>query len=320
MTRQRNFYTALSFTLLFLGCCLLLSAPLSAAEKSDETPSPVIFARNGAILLTDTAGAKPVKLCSGYDPEVSPDGKYVAYTASIEKDGGRKVALFDLGKKKTIVLKSIPGTNNYGPRWSADGKALALNFWVEKKGEWTIGHYSIGDGKFKQLSPELQGVHSPFWSADSGSVYCHDLETLYRIDLKNGKIGEMRKLSEVIGEAMPSSAIHFSVSPDGSKWLFDGEVEDTGEWQKSGDGLTGAIFLFLPEEGTVRRITSDGVSALCPSWIGDGEEYLFFGNTEKEIQLGKEGIFGLFRSSLSQEEPVLFLADGDTPSAPRGLR
>ena len=320
MTEQRHFSVPLSLFLLLLGCGLLLPAPLSAAAKSEEAPSPVIFSRNGAILLTDTAGTKPEKLCSGYDPEISPDGKYAAYTASNEKDGGRKIALFDLGKKKTTVPKSIPGTNSYGPRWSPDGKALIFNYWVEKKSEWGIGRYTPGDGKFTHLAPELPGVYSPFWSADGASVYCQDLENLYRIDMKDGKIGEMRRLSEVIGDAMPSSGIHFSVSPDGSKWLFDGEVEDTGGWQKSGDGLTGAIFLFLPGEGTTRRITSDRISALSPSWRGEGEEYLFFGFTEKEMSRGKGGIFGLFRSSLSQEKPVLFLPDGETPSAPRGLR
>ncbi len=320
MTEQRNSCAPLSLILLLLGYCLLLAVPLCADGKSEEAHSPVIFSRNGAVWLTDTAGIKPVKLCPGYDPEISPDGKYAACTASDEKNGTRRIAIFDLQKKKTTVPKSIPGTNNYGPRWSPDGKALVFNYWVEKKSEWGIGRYSLRDGKFTHLAPELPGVYSPFWSADGESVYCQDLENLYRIDLKNGKIGEMRRLSEVIGPAMPSSGIHFSVSPDGSKWLFDGEVEDTGGWQKSGDGLTGALFLFLPGDGTTRRITSDRISALSPAWRGNGEEYLFFGFTEKEMSAGKGGIFGLFRSSLSQEKPVLFLEDGETPSATRGLR
>lgn len=320
MTEQRNSSSPLFLILLLLGCFFFLPAPLSAAEKSGETSSPVIFSRDGAILLTDTAGAKPVNLSSGYDPEISPGGTDFAFTLSTEKDDGRKIALFNIKTKKRAVPKSIPGNNNYGPRWSPDGKALIFNYWVEKKSEWGIGHYSLGNGKFKQLAPELLGVYSPFWSADGLSVYCHDLDNLYRIDLSDGKVAEMRKLSEVLGEAMPSSGIHFSVSPDGSKWLFDGEVEDTGGWQKTGDGLIGALFLFLPGEGTTTRITSDRISALSPSWKGDGEEYLFFGFTEKEMSRGKGGIFGLFRSSISQEEPVLFLPNGETPSAPRGHR
>ena len=80
------------------------------------------------------------------------------------------------------------------------------------------------------------------------------------------------------------------------------------------------LFLIIPDEGTTTPITSDGISALSPSWEGDGKEYLFFGFTEKELSRGKGGIFGLYRSSLTQKEPVLFLPDGENPSAPRGLR
>lgn len=319
MTEQRNSSASL-FLILLLGCFFFLSVPLQADAKSGGTPSPVIFCRNGAILLTDTAGAKPVNLSSGYDPEISPMGTDFAFTLSSEKEEGRKIALFNIKTKKMTVPNFIPGTNNYGPRWSPDGKALIFNYWDEKQSDWGIGRYSLEDGKFAHLAPELTGVYSPFWSADGLSVYCHDLDNLYRIDLSDGKVAEMRKLSEVLGEAMPSSGIHFSVSPDGSKWLFDGEVEDTGGWQKSGDGLIGALFLFLPDEGTTTRITSDRISALSPSWKGDGEEYLFFGYTQKEMRAGKGGVFGLFRSSLSQKEPVLFLSDGETPSAPRGIQ
>ena len=191
---------------------------------------------------------------------------------------------------------------------------IVFNHWDPEQSDWVLGLLTLTDGTFRVLAPELKGVYSPFWSDDSASVYCHDLENFFRVSVETGRTAALRRFSEILGEAMPTSAIRFAVSPDGTRWLFDGEVKDTSDWLKSGDGLISALFLHTPADGTTRRITGDRICAIGPAWLPGGKDFLFYGYTEKEIS-GEGSGFAVFRGTLPEGKTTLLVPDGGTPSA-----
>lgn len=297
-----------------LCACLVLAV----ATAAFAAPVAVVFSKDGAVYLTDSDGKKPMKLAKGSDPEVSPDGRFVAFTAPSGKDGGgRRIAVAETASKKATILEKIPGENSYGPRWSPDGKSLLFNHWDEQSGDWVFGMATLSDGSFRVLAPERKGIFSPFWSADGKSVYGQDLDTLFRIDVESGRVAEKRPLASVTGgEAMVSSALRFVLSPDGSMWLFDGEVEDTLRWMRSGEPLSSAVFLYTPADGKTRRLTPETICAMHPSWLPGGEEFLFAGYGPKEAKR-KGSPFAIFRQTLGDGKATLFIKEGDSPSTGR---
>ena len=228
---------------------------------------------------------------------------------------GSARGVVEAASKKATVLKTIPGENSYGPRWSPDGKSLLFNHWDERSSDWVFGVATIADGSFRVLAPEQKGIYSPFWSADGASVYGQDLDTLYRIDAESGAVVERRPLASVTGgKAMVSSALRFSLSPDGTMWLFDAEVEDTGKLMKHGEPLNSAIFLHTPADGKTRRLTPETICAMHPSWLPGGREFLFAGYGPKEAKR-KGSPFAIFRRGFDGTKTTLLIKDGDSPSA-----
>ncbi len=297
------------------ACALLVLAVAAAAFAA---PVAVVFSKGEGIFLTDSEGKKPVKLATGHNPEVSPDGRFVAFTAPSGKDGwGRKIGVAEIASKKITVMKTIPGENSYGPRWSPDGKSILFNHWEEQSADWVFGTVAPADGSFRVLAPDQKGIFSPFWSADGASVYGQDLDTLYRIDVASGTVVERRPLVEVTGdEAMVSSAVRFALSQDGTMWLFDADVEDTGKLMKRGEPLNSAIFMHTPADGKTRRLTAENICAMHPSWLPGGKEFLFAGYGPNEAKR-KGSPFAIFRRGLDGAKATLLLKEGDSPSAGR---
>ena len=271
------------------------------------------LSRGDSIFLATESG-EPLLVARGYDPEISPDGRLVAFTLYSE-EGDRQIAVIDGPSKEPRLFPSVPGENSYGPRWAPDGKTLLFNHWDEKKSEWVLALLTLDDETFHPLAPESEGLYSPFWAADGQSVYGQDLESLCRIDIASGRFVEKRDLAPILGEAMASSALRFSLSSDGTKWLFDGDVEDKENILKGGEGLMSAVFVHIPAEGTTRRLTDD-LSASHPTWLPGCKAFLF-ASYEAPDSEADEPVFNLYRQALDNGEATLFLGNGSAPSASR---
>ncbi|NCC96804.1 MAG: hypothetical protein EOM02_08175, partial [Synergistales bacterium] len=255
------------------------------------------------------------KLAEGYDPEISPDGKQVAFTA-YSKEGDRTIAVVNRETKKIKHVKTIPGKNSYGPRWSPDGSRLLLNHWDDVKMDWTIGLMNLESDSFAILIKNHTGLYSPFWSHDGRFAFAQNMENLLRIDISANKLEESKPLSDVIGEGYSSSGIRFSCSPDGERLLFDCDVEADKSWSSLGEPLISAIFMFDMKGGKTARLTDQTICAVHPSWLPTGNGFIFSGYTPKDANK-KGSPFSVYGQDLDEGTPKLLIGDGGQPSCSR---
>ncbi|SMG45765.1 TolB family protein [Dethiosulfovibrio salsuginis] len=294
---------------IFLSTLLVWNAPAYGS-----TPW-IAFSQDGAVFVAQLDGQGKTKLAEGYDPEISPDGKQVAFTA-YSKEGDRTIAVVNRETRNIKHVTTIPGKNSYGPRWSPEGSRLLVNHWDDVSMDWVIGLMDMENDSFTVLIKDHTGLYSPFWSHDGRFAFAQDLENLLKIDISANKLEESRPLSDVIGESFPSSAVHFSYSPDGERLLFDCDVEADKSWSSLGEPLISAIFMFNLKDGKTVRLTDRTVCATKPSWLPTGKSFIFSGYTPKDVNK-KGSPFSLYLMDLNGGKPELLLKGGSQPSSSR---
>src|SRR5437867_1246737 len=158
------------------------SGPSSVAWSPDDRD--VVYAMQGTLWRQRIGSGEASQLTDGpgYDaqPDVSPDGKYVAY---VSYDGARvDLLLLDLatGERDTLVND---GSVNLEPRWSPDGTRIVF---VSSSfaGRW---HVFVAD-LHRASAPRLNAVSRVTEDRDSGlpryyySIYDHYLSPTWSPD------------------------------------------------------------------------------------------------------------------------------------------
>jgi dipeptidyl aminopeptidase/acylaminoacyl peptidase len=155
------------------ACLLLLIASPLASQKR-------------AIRFEDFIALKTVS-----DPQLSPDGKWVAYTVSIPSlEDNRNVSrvwVADVSTGKTRQVTNGPGSDRQ-PRWSPDGKTLAFISTRDSGAQvWVL---PIAGGDARRVSHLADGASDPLWLPDgSGFVVTSDIKwpANQEIDQRNGR-------------------------------------------------------------------------------------------------------------------------------------
>jgi len=159
---------SLSYAALSLGCALTLSIRLNAQTASTPPPAAPPSAKRG-MNLDDLGKFERVA-----DPQVSPDGAWIAYTVSKVDVGEDKNASqlwmvsWD-GKQDVQLTFSKDGAS--GPQWSPDGKWLA--FTSGREGEAKGSQVWVLDrrgGEAQQLTNVKEDLGGFKWSPDSKTL------------------------------------------------------------------------------------------------------------------------------------------------------
>jgi dipeptidyl aminopeptidase/acylaminoacyl peptidase len=156
-----------------VACLLLLIACPLAAQKR-------------AITFEDFIALKSVS-----DPQLSPDGKWVAYTVSIpslqDNRNVSRVWVVEVATGKSRPLTGGPGSDRQ-PRWSPDGKTLAFVSTRDSGAQvWVL---PIAGGDARKVSHVPDGVSDPVWLPDgSGFLVVSDIKwpPNQEIDQRNGE-------------------------------------------------------------------------------------------------------------------------------------
>jgi len=149
-----------SFTALSLLCGWSLLAPTESSAAVKQ-PKPQLVTADDYFRLGSVS-----------DPQISPDGRWIAYTVTtqdLKKDESSSRIWMVPSAGGDPVPLSAKGESSSSPRWSPDGKQLGfLSERNEGKTQvWTL--YREG-GEAVQLTDTAQGVRSFQWSPDAKRI------------------------------------------------------------------------------------------------------------------------------------------------------
>jgi len=143
-------------------------------------------AQDHAITFDDYIALKSVS-----DPQLSPDGKWVAYTVSTpslqDNHNVARVWVAEVATGKSRQLTGGPGSDRQ-PRWSPDGKTLA--FISTREGGAQVWLLPVAGGDARKVSSLAEGASDPLWMPDGkGLLVTSDIKwpPSQEIDQRNGQ-------------------------------------------------------------------------------------------------------------------------------------
>jgi len=144
-----------------------------------------VVAQTRAIGFDDFIALKNVS-----DPQLSPDGKWVAYSVSVpslqDNRGVSRIWVAELATGRSRQLTGGPGSDRQ-PRWSPDGKTLA--FISTREGGPQVWLLPVGGGDARKLSSLPDGASDPMWLPNgTGLLVVSDIKwpADQEIDRRNG--------------------------------------------------------------------------------------------------------------------------------------
>ena len=120
----------------------------------------IVFQRGNEIWIADKNGDNLQFVCKGGDPDISPNGKYIAFTA------GNGLGYVNINTKEIHIFKSIRAYRSYGPKWAPNSNMIAF-MCLSMPHPWGIGVVDLEDTYSHILTedsnigsnPQGQGQH-----------------------------------------------------------------------------------------------------------------------------------------------------------------
>jgi len=227
-----------------------------------------------AIFIAPSAGAAdttalPMKVDDYFrfhdvgDPQISPDGKWVAYTISatdLEKESSETRIWMSPIDGGDAVPMTAKGKSAWRPRWSPDGRYLAF-LSAAKEGKTQVLTLFRKGGDSQQLTDILQGVRSYEWSPDSARMVLV-LKDLRPEDVEAKKSGKKKKKTK-------------------PPWVID-RLQFKADYVGYLDRLRTHLYVFDVKSKTTTQITSGDYDDAGPVWSPDGKKIAFTSNRTAE--------------------------------------
>ncbi|HET7604892.1 MAG TPA: S9 family peptidase [Sphingomicrobium sp.] len=269
-------------TLALLFAATALSAPAAAAPATGPTRT-----FTGADLFT---------LEQASDPEISPDGKTIAYVRKsndIMTDKARPtIWLVDVASGQQRPLEAGSGSY-FSPRWSPDGTRLA--FVAAEGASPQLYVRWMASGESARITGLPDSPAAIAWSPDGRRI----AYTMFVPDE-----------GPTLGKAPPK--------PEGAKWADPLQVIDAVTYRTDDEGYLKPgyyqLFWVPADGGAPTQLTFGATHAAGPvSWTPDGRSILFSGNLSKNWE--REAVNSeIYRMSIDGGAPVA-LTSRDGPDA-----
>jgi dipeptidyl aminopeptidase/acylaminoacyl peptidase len=222
-------------------------------------------------------------------PQISPDGRYVAYTVqrtnwddnAYETD----VWLADVQTGATRQLTAAKKSSS-APAWSPDGTRLA--FISDRSDKRQIYAIDPKGGEAEALTASEEAVSSFAWAPDGRTIaYAAAEPRSAALKERDKKYGEFQivdadqrmtqlfllTLSNRAARQLTAGAFtvgRYSWSPDGTRIAFDHQVNPS-----PGSGSTADISIVTVADGTIRDLVTEDGPDTHPVWSPDGSQIAF---------------------------------------------
>ena len=200
------------------------------------------------------------------DPEISPDGRFLAFSAGLP--GHMQVEVREIATGRTTVLTDGARGDERRPRWSPDGTRVL---------------FSDGDTLFTRVTAKDVGaatavarsafIRSADWTPDGKSILFLAGDTLFRVAAAGGPPVPVRPLDV--------QAFSLSISPDGSRIAYASGNPDfeTATTNFANIGPS-AIYVAPLADGPPTEITDQDHLNTSPIWSPDGRALFFISDRE----------------------------------------
>ncbi|WP_432770388.1 MAG: S9 family peptidase [Sphingopyxis sp.] len=263
------------------GASLLFLSPCAAAAQEPEAPAeasaatPAQPAMSGAAAGSARTGPERrftgedlFDLAIAADPQISPDGRHIAYVRRANDIMSDKaVSTIWLIDTQTGAETPVAGQDGsaFSPRWSPDGKRLA--YAATEGGSPQLWVRWIDGGEAVRLTGLPTSPSSLAWSPDGRSI-------AYTMLVKD----EGPKLGKA-----PAN------KPEGAKWAEPLETYDLLTYRADGEGYVEPgfekIFVVPATGGAPRQLTFGPYHDTGPvSWARDGRTLYFVANRKPDWQ------------------------------------
>jgi serine/threonine protein kinase/Tol biopolymer transport system component len=223
------------------------------------------------------------------DPDISPDGKMVAYVTG--PVGQMHLVVRQVASGRPIAVTQDFSAGQRWPRWSPDGNRLAFY------SEGSIYVVPAFGGVPRRIIDNTQGssAYSPAWSPDGGKMAFVQNEAIHIFDLETGM---SKKIIDV------KEAHCLSWSPDGSKiayvsgnlYFVWGNV-DIPLYRMSliGNIAPSSIQVLSLANRSTSQVTGSASMNMSPAWTPDGKQLLFISD-----RAGARDIYAVLLTSSGQ--------------------
>jgi Tol biopolymer transport system component len=206
------------------------------------------------------------------DPDISPDGKMVAFTMG--PAGNTRIAVRQVtGGRPILITGDFPGVQRW-PRWSPDGAQIAFS----SDGSIYIVP-ALGGAPRKIISGTSNGsAYSPCWSRDGSRIAYVQNRAIHMFHISTGK-------SEKIADVTEAHCL--SWSPDGSKiaytsgnlpFVFSSFELPEAEYALIGNKAPSEIHVLSLAKKKDIQLMSDDYLNVSPAWTPDGRQLCFISN------------------------------------------
>jgi TolB protein len=213
-----------------------------------------------------------------FEPDVSPDGKTIAYASQPKDSDDTQLYLMDIDGGHHRRLTSSAGaalvvTDDY-PHWSPDGGRIAFQRTTatEEGVDADLWLIDVKTGEETRLTDTPEAWDStPSFAADGNSVLFESNRDrqgtdIYRLDLRTQEV--VRLTSD------PGNDLEAKESPDGGHIVFGSERD--GDYE---------IYVMDADGGNVRQLTRNGADDRCGHWSPDGSHISFYSERDGDREI-----------------------------------